>query len=595
MENKKKISKSLLTILIVFVLIFMEVFLINYIQLFFPNANVVMQCSTERQLEKVWICEKDAVQEIPFVNGTDNIWEVFVSNNYFDLEDHFIIDLNNEYAISVENSYPIRLINEERIHNRYPGIIVMVVYNNIVIQSIAFVICNIILGLFVFLIKRYRINFADIFENLIYDTSIIGLVGKKTIIFTIIISIFSIIFKPGFDCNVISSILAINLTGVDIYQLQNILEIYVNDIVFVSWPYNPWMLVFYSLVENFAVGFLSFCTRTTFLILSAILIKITNMILMNAIVLAVLSFLLDHGLIQPPNIRKVYLWSIFNPLVFYVAILFVQLDIFPIYCVCTGMLLFVKKNFKIYSGIMAAVLIAVGVSCKMQNILMMPTIILFWFMIALRNRKKIAYVFLSFMLVSINFLNIYVTNSVIGSFISANKQGERIWYTTFAYAPEAYIYVTFFAIVMFFLSNVFLYSDRIEAKFLLCNSLFMIGGIALIFSGTIISTPSTLIITFPAFILCMAVEDNWVKRMLISICSFLCVTDVMFCSTGDITGFLSYFGQEGIFTEIERMLTGTPEGIKWFSTLFTIARAALASYAMLFYKYGGKMLSKSKE
>lgn len=571
-----------------------ELFLFGFVQLFFPNVNVVLRGGENEELENAYLCEKDHVQELEFRRNILNQYEIIIENDYFKLKENLSIDLGRKKVNTEIGNYAAKLVNLGSILEVHEYVWIVVIYNNLLKQILMFIICNLIFIYILSILKKYKVGFANLCENFIYNISGLKLVGKKLIIFSIVIAILSIMIKPGCDCVPIARTLAIHLSGVDVYQFQNIYELYVNNMEFVMWPYNPIMLLFYSFSNILGLGYAPFYIDTIFDLLPALLLKIMNILLMNATVFGGISFLLDYRIIKKENVQKIYLWSIFNPLVYYVAILFIQLDVFPMYCVCMGLLLFVKKDFRMETGIVAAVLLSMGVFCKMQNILLIPTVLLFLFFIALKNQKKIPYMFLFFVFSFLSVLNIYVTNPVIGSFIGANKQGERIWFTVFAYAPSLYVFITVFVIVFIFLLNLFQCSSNIKQEYFLCNSLLMLGVIVLVFSASIISTPSTLIITFPAFILLMGLENNWMKRMVISLFSILCVICEMFTGVGDITAFLNYFGMKGIFETIEIELMGTAEGIRWFSLLFTVSKAAMVAYAFLFYKYGVMLLKKTE-
>lgn len=588
MKILKKIGK-------VVVILCIELFLLGFVQLFFPNANIVIQVGENKELEKVYICEKDFVQELEFQKGSLNEYEIMIQNNNFHLEEKLIVDWDEKKANTTMNNYFVRLIPINFILEIQEEIWIGVIYNNLLRQIILFMVYNIIFFCILYIFRRHQVNFKEICENFIYNDSSLKIVGKKLIIFSILITVLSIVMKPGGDCSPILKTLAVNLSGIDAYQFQNIYQIYIHDVEFVMWPYNPIMLVFYSLFGILNFGYSPFYISTAFDILPAIFLKIINILLMNGVVLGVISCLLEYEMVKKENIKKIYLWSIFNPLVYYIAIIYIQLDVLPMYCVCMGLLLFVKKNFKIETGIIAAILLSLGLFCKMQNILLIPTVLLFLFITGLKNRKKIRYVMAFLLLCFINILNIYVTNGVIGTFLGANKQGQRIWFTTFAYAPKVYIFITIFVIIFLFLINLFQCSSHINQENFVYNSLLMLGAIVLIFSASIISTPSTLIIAFPAFILLMGLEDDWMKRMFISLFSILCACCEMFTNVGDITASLNYFGKEGIFTVLQRKFLGTPDEIKLNSILFTVSKAAMIAYALLFYKYGIKLLKKNNK
>lgn len=587
-------KKKIFTYILLLALI--EIFLVNYTQLFFPNANMVMEISDAGELKNAWLCEQDGVQEVRFSKTTSNIWNGHISNRYFNLDEDVEIDLSKETARCTGSGYPIKYVPLDNFTNNsmYQNIRVIVIYSNLFKQISAFLICNLGLLLIACRIKKYKINVGSIFENFIYSSAAFKEIGMKTVLVTILVSAATIILKPGCDYEVIAQTAAINLSGIDVYQVHDIVERFIYDVEFLAYPYFPVMTIFYSLAGIFSFGYSPFYLHTPFEVLAAICLKIVNMGLINALVLGILGFMSEHNLIQSKNIRKAYLWSVFNPLVFYIAILYIQLDLFPIYCVCIGLLLFAKEEFEPYTGIIAAVLLSAGVSAKLQNILMLPTIVLFLFMAVIKKKEKVSYALFFFALVGLNFFNIYISNSVIGSFVGAARQGQRIWYSVFTFAPEVCLFLTIFVIMLYFLINSFLYSSKIHLKYLACNSMFMLGGIILIFSASMISTPSTLIISFPAFVLCMALEDDWVKRMIIASFSILCVMDVMLTSIGDITASLNYVGKVGIFTQIERQLGNSPEKVKWISILITVSKAGMVAYAALFHKYGTKMLSQKE-
>ena len=582
--------------IIILLCLLLELTLIEFVQLYIPNANVVIELNEDNILKHAWICEKDNVKELSFQEESPDEWLLFINNCYFNIEDQYKINTNNKTAISVKNTVPARLLILDPIignsDSSYKNIWNLIIYNNLFSQFFMFGLCNVILISIIFIILRKHLHIVDLFSNLIYDLSVLKAVGKAPIACSIILSIISIIIKPGCDYEPISRAIATNLSGIDIYQLQYIYEIHVLDRSFVTWPYNPIMLLFYSVAGIFSLKYYPFYLKTTFDIFPAILLKITNIILLNATVLGIIGFLSDQKIIKNDNIKKIYLWSIFNPLVFYISIIFIQLDVFPMYCICLGILLLCKINFKIQNGIISAILLACGISCKLQNILIIPPLFLFLFMVMLHNRKKIYVIFL-FLTLSATFLsNVFVTNSIIHALINSAKQAERIWYSIFTLAPNVHIYITFFVLIFIFLINVFMYHSQITSCTLIYNTLFMIGEITLAFSFSMLSTPSTLIYVFPSFVLLMALENDWIKRIMINFFSVLCVSDVMFTSIGDITASLNYIGKTGIFTTIT--LLNSPESIQFTSILTTISKAGMFAYTLLFYKYGHRLLSKNK-
>lgn len=73
--------------------------------------------------------------------------------------------------------------------------------------------------------------------------------------------------------------------------------------------------------------------------LQSSLYKMLNMLLMNGAVLSLISPFLERGFPKEEWARGVYYFSIFNPLCFWIAIIFIWSDMLPVYCILLGLLL----------------------------------------------------------------------------------------------------------------------------------------------------------------------------------------------------------------------------------------------------------------
>jgi len=105
----------------------------------------------------------------------------------------------------------------------------------------------------------------------------------------------------------------------------------------------------------------------------AVLIKVLNTGLLSLTILGILSFLLDERLIEERQAKTIYYWSVFHPLTYWIAVVYIQLDAFPVYCITLGFLL-LNKCHKMW--MISAVMIAAGVSAKSQELLVMPVVLL---------------------------------------------------------------------------------------------------------------------------------------------------------------------------------------------------------------------------
>ena len=121
-------------------------------------------------------------------------------------------------------------------------------------------------------------------------------------------------------------------------------------------------------------------------------------------------------------------------------------------------------------------------------------------------------------------------------------QAERIWYTTIPYVDSSvYFYVTIGALILVFM----LVISRINLKWnlseMINTSLLMIGIITLVFSGTILSTPSFYLHTLPAFVIMYAMCENGFERSIKGLPTFLIIVIWMFMPEGDISASLAFF------------------------------------------------------
>lgn len=523
------------------------------------------------------------------------MYTLFINNSFFNYTDEISIDLDSNKAFS-SNNIKTFIIDIDKIASFYPNIKILVAKPNIFKQTVLFAILNISMLIVAGVLYKKRITLQNLICSLVYDINTVKIIGKHTIAAFVFLAVSSILLKPGVDYESFSKSMYMFISGVDIYQCQYIAGDYIFNNEFPPFPYNPIMVIFYSFANILAFGYKPFYLHMKYELLSAILFKITNIILMEALTVSIIGFLLDYDIIKKDKAKNIFIWSMLNPLTFYISIIYIHLDILPIYCLSVGLMLLIKKNFKFENGIVAAVLIAAGVSCKMQNILLIPTTILFFFMIMIKEKcKKSICILGSLVLMIVNYIVMYSTNSLIGEFLSNLAITARVWFSVFALTQGVYIYLTMLGVIMLFIRNAFCINSKTELTHMLLNTFFMFGVIVMVFSGTMLSTLSTLTISFPAFVLLIALEDDWIKRIMIVGFSALCVFDVMFSREGDITAFLNYFDRPGFFQSLYLYFQDMPDDIKYkyVSILCTISKAAMLSYAGLFFNYSKKTIQKN--
>ena len=70
------------------------------------------------------------------------------------------------------------------------------------------------------------------------------------------------------------------------------------------------------------------------------------------------------------------------------------------------------------------------------------------------------------------------------------------------------------------------------------------------------------------------------------------MVQVMCTSMGDITSTSLFWGGKAIFSEIEKMYSGTSTGTQISSILYTVSNSAMLAYAIIFFNAAGKHFKK---
>lgn len=442
---------------------------------------------------------------------------------------------------------------------------------------------------------------STIKEKLIYSFSSIRIIRIKPIIFSLGITMASVMIHYGCDISTFIGALNIQQSGLDIYQLQSSLDAYMGQ-SFIMWPYNYTMLMFYDMVAFLNRLLLPWFEVNKYHLIQILIFKMVGMVLINLTVLSVLSFLLDEDLIQAEKVKKVYYWSVFNPLTFWIVIIYIQLDAFPVYCITLGVLLLndLKSNY-----LLSALLLSIGLCAKSQTLILIPGVFVALLLILLINqgdfinvKERVLYgirwgvVFLIFFIMFLGAF--YIKKEAFYCSISNVPQADRIWWTVLSYAPEVYLYITVAGLVFFFLLNSFELKRSIKKNKVIINVIYFSASIALMLSFGILSTPGTFVNCLAAFILLFSFSEDGFQNLIFAIGGLLMVFTELFTAAGDITQTLVFFNYHPFFTQLEQSLSGTNEGIRYGSLLFSIAHAAMLAYAVLFYKKGKSALHDKK-
>ena len=448
---------------------------------------------------------------------------------------------------------------------------------------------------FEFILNKVILTSKDKIFKIVYSRSGVENIGKKTIIIPFIITAISIIIYHGCDLVPLAESIKLSGSGTDIYQLFACLNKY-KDIELFLWQYDGMMLAFYKLVSFMSYIPFKFDVNSYHWGYT-ILYKIINIILLNLTAISLVSFMLDHNIIPREKSKNIYLWTVLNPVTFYVAVVFIQFDALPLYLFTLGILLLdnIEDN-----KILPFLLIAFGISCKIPMMMAMPVIGMMGLYFLLKSRgdrlkKLILYFLFFFIMLLIIFFIPRILHAPLGVAYSGMRAAQRMWWTTVQYAPVVYLFVTVMIVEIICLLNYVKLNLKVSVVDLIQNSLLIVATIIYGFSFSVLSTPGIFIITLPAFAFVYArMEDN-LQRFIFGFGGLLMVVYVLFSSIGDISATAVFFGGKAYFIEIEHMYAGTPTGTQINSVLHTVSNSAMLGYAVIFFKEAGKYLKIKRE
>ena len=462
-------------------------------------------------------------------------------------------------------------------------------YPSLIVFSIIFIL------IFEFILNKVLLNKVNRLDKLVYSKSAIASVGKKTIFISFIATVISLIIYHGCDLQPIVETLKLSSSGIDIYQLFACLNKYKNVNLFL-WQYDGMMLAFYN-VANF-INYLPFkFTVVSYHWAYTILHKLINIVLLNLTAISMVSFMIDHNIISKEKSKSIYLWSVLNPVTFYVSVVFIQYDALPLYFITLGILLLdnIDEN-----KILPFVLVAFGLACKIPMMMCMPVIGMMGLYFLFKSKgEKFVKLIANFAVFGFVMFIIFLAPRLVHAPIEVAYRNmtatQRMWWTTIQYAPVVFLFVTTMVIEIFLLLNYTKFNLSVSVVDLIQNSLFIIATLIFGFSFSVMSTPGIFIVTMPAFALMYARQEDNLQRFIFGFGGLLMVVYVLFSSIGDISATSIFFGGRAYLTEIEKMYSGTPTGTQINSVLHTVSNSAMLAYAIIFFKEAGKHFKNHKK
>ena len=407
-------------------------------------------------------------------------------------------------------------------------------------------------------------------------------IGCKAILISVFVTVASCVMYYGVDVEPLVGSINLQQKGVDIYQLEAAFDGFLGH-EFPMWAYNVSMLIFWDVVMTINRLFCGF-EINDYLLLQSLLIKLVNILLLNGTVLIVLTELKRLEILKDD--KETYYWSIFNPCVFWVAIIYIQFDMFPIFIITLGTVLLQRKKC-MWLGI---VMIAIGVTTKPQMYLCLPIafvgyMILVWAKVL--NHEKVLYMIIKsatslFIVIYGGIAVYYIYGGPVYEVLSNNSQAERIWYGIFSVGMP--IYISFFSLVLLLI--IWIHHLHYESvKRITLSAILMYGAIEMVFSFSIISTPGSYMMLAGAFTIVYACAFDRMQRIFIASSSILICCGEMFSHVGDITRCLLFLGKSPFFSKLEESFLGE----KYVIILSSIAHAAMVAFGVLFLEKEKKL------
>ena len=417
-----------------------------------------------------------------------------------------------------------------------------------------------------------------------YSGAAVREIGRKPILLSFAVTGISLVIFYGCDLKPLAESIILWQKGIDLFQLFACLNRY-KGIELYAWQYEGMMLAGYSLPSYLLYPTLGGFQPGAYHWLQSFLYKMLNMLLMNGTVLSLMSFLLERGLLKEERAREVYYFSVFNPLCFWIAIIFIQFDMLPVYCTLLGLLLLSDVQKNKWS---AAIFLGFGVACKVTYLMLLPSMAFLMLTLFVRDRKarKDWLLFgLGFGLLLFVFLLLpRILHTPLHLAYRDLPQTKRLWRLAFPLvSTEIRTYAAIVGLVIAFLWSVLHWDTKAAMPIQILRTVLMLAVIMFTFSSLTLSTPSFYLVSLPAFVLLMRQSRNRYECVLKSLLSLLVVTQFLLRPEGDITATLWFFGKTPVFTRVLQAVEASGKALWWKSFLYSVSYGAMLVYLKLFW------------
>ena len=421
-------------------------------------------------------------------------------------------------------------------------------------------------------------------SRFVYSDAAVRAIGRKPILLSFAVTAISLFIFYGCDLKPLAESIILWQKGVDLFQLFACINPY-KSVELYSWQYEGMMLAGYGLPSYLLYPTLGGFQPGAYHWLQSFLYKMLNMLLMNGTVLSLMSFLLERGLLKEERAREVYYFSVFNPLCFWIAIIFIQFDMLPVYCTLLGLLLLSDVQKNKWS---AAIFLGFGVACKVTYLMLLPSMAFLMLTLFVRDRKarKDWLLFgLGFGLLLFVFLLLpRILHTPLHLAYRDLPQTKRLWRLAFPLvSTEIRTYAAIVGLVIAFLWSVLHWDTKAAMPIQILRTVLMLAVIMFTFSTLTLSTPSFYLVSLPAFVLLVLQSRNRYECVLKSMLSLLVVTQFLLRPEGDITATLWFFGKTPVLTRVLQAVEASGKALWWKSFLYSVSYGAMLVYLKLFW------------
>ena len=440
-----------------------------------------------------------------------------------------------------------------------------------------------LLALFTFALRENRRAGRDkaLFT---YSDAAVRAIGRKPILLSFVVTAISLVIFYGCDLKPLSESIILWQKGIDLFQLFACINPY-KSVELYSWQYEGMMLAGYGLPSYLLYPTLGGFQPGAYHWLQSFLYKMLNMLLMNGTVLSLISFLLERGLLKEERAREVYYFSVFNPLCFWIAIIFIQFDMLPVYCTLLGLLLLSDVQKNKWS---AALFLGFGVACKVTYLMLLPSMAFLMLTLFVRDKKTRK----DWLLFGLGFGLLLFVLLLLPRLLPTPlhlayrdlPQTKRLWRLAFPLvSTEIRTYAAIVGLVIAFLWSVLHWDTKAAMPVQILRTVLMLAVIMFTFSSLTLSTPSFYLVSLPAFVLLVRQSRNRYECVLKSILSLLVVTQFLLRPEGDITATLWFFGKTPVFTRVLQAVEASGKALWWKSFLYSVSYGAMLVYLKLFW------------